>query len=319
MAKILVTGGVGFLGSHLCKTLIEQGHQVTALDNLYTGSLNNINSIADHPHFKFVQEDVRIPFDFKNDFDQIYNLACPASPIHYQKTPLKTMQTSIYGAFHVLEFAQQNQSKVLQASTSEVYGDPEMHPQPESYWGNVNPHGLRSCYDEGKRAAESIFFDFHRQFQLPIKIVRIFNTFGPFMNPKDGRVVSNFIMQALQNEDITIYGDGQQTRSFCYVDDLIRGLIAMMESKDSITGPINLGTTYEFSMLELADKIIQLTHSQSKIIFKPLPEDDPNERQPDLTLAKEQLNWKPQVPFEEGLLRTIDYFKGVVASWSKRH
>jgi UDP-glucuronate decarboxylase len=314
MAKILVTGGVGFLGSHLCKTLIEHGHQVTALDNLYTGSLNNINSIADHPHFQFVQEDMRIPFDFKNDFDQIYNLACPASPIHYQKTPLKTMQTSIYGAFHVLEFAQQNQSMVLQASTSEVYGDPELHPQPESYWGNVNPHGLRSCYDEGKRAAESIFFDFHRQFQLPIKIVRIFNTFGPFMNPKDGRVVSNFIMQALQNEDITIYGDGQQTRSFCYVDDLIRGLIAMMESKDSITGPINLGTTYEFSMLELAEKIIQLTHSQSKIIFKPLPEDDPKERQPDLTLAKEKLNWEPQVPFEEGLLRTIDYFKGVVAS-----
>lgn len=314
MAKILVTGGVGFLGSHLCKTLINQGHQVTALDNLYTGSLNNINLIANHSHFQFVQEDVRIPFDFKNDFDQIYNLACPASPIHYQKTPLKTMQTSIYGAFHVLEFAQQNQSMVLQASTSEVYGDPEIHPQPESYWGNVNPHGLRSCYDEGKRAAESIFFDFHRQFQLPIKIVRIFNTFGPFMNPKDGRVVSSFIMQALQNEDITIYGDGQQTRSFCYVDDLIRGLIAMMESEDSITGPINLGTTYEFSMLELAEKIIQLTHSQSKIIFKPLPEDDPKERQPDLTLAKEQLNWKPQVPFEEGLLRTIDYFKGVVAS-----
>ena len=319
MAKILVTGGAGFLGSHLCKTLIEQGHQVTALDNLYTGSLSNINSIADHPHFKFVQEDVHIPFDFKNDFDQIYNLACPASPIHYQKTPLKTMQTSIYGAFHVLEFAQQNQSMVLQASTSEVYGDPDIHPQPESYWGNVNPYGLRSCYDEGKRAAESIFFDFYRQFQLPIKIVRIFNTFGPFMNPKDGRVVSNFIMQALQNEDITIYGDGQQTRSFCYVDDLIRGLIAMMESKDSITGPINLGTTYEFSMLELADKIIQLTHSQSKIIFKPLPEDDPKERQPDLTLTKEQLNWEPQVPFEEGLLRTIDYFKRVVASWSKRH
>ena len=314
MAKILVTGGVGFLGSHLCKTLIEQGHQVTALDNLYTGSLNNINLIANHSHFQFVQEDVLIPFDFKNDFDQIYNLACPASPIHYQKTPLKTMQTSIYGAFHVLEFAQQNQSMVLQASTSEVYGDPQIHPQPESYWGNVNPHGIRSCYDEGKRAAESIFFDFHRQFQLPIKIVRIFNTFGPFMNPKDGRVVSNFIMQALQNEDISIYGDGQQTRSFCYVDDLIRGLIAMMESEDSITGPINLGTTYEFSMLELAEKIIQLTHSQSKIIFKPLPEDDPKERQPDLTLAKEQLNWKPQVPFEEGLLRTIDYFKGVVAS-----
>ena len=314
MANILVTGGVGFLGSNLCKTLIEKGHHVMALDNLYTGSLNNIISIADHPHFNFAQEDVRIPFNFKNDFDQIYNLACPASPIHYQKTPLKTMQTSIYGAFHVLEFAQQNQSKVLQASTSEVYGDPKIHPQPENYWGNVNPHGLRSCYDEGKRAAESIFFDFHRQFQLPIKIVRIFNTFGPFMNPKDGRVVSNFMMQALQNEDITIYGDGQQTRSFCYVDDLICGLIVMMESDENVTGPINLGTTYEFSMLELAEKIIQLTHSQSKIIFKPLPEDDPRERQPDLTLAKEQLNWEPQVSFEEGLLRTIDYFKGVVAS-----
>ena len=319
MAKKLVTGGVGFLGSHLCKTLIEQGHQVTAIDNLYTGSLNNINSIIDHPHFNFLQEDVRIPFDFKNDFDEIFNLACPASPIHYQKTPLKTMQTSVYGAFHVLEFAQQNQSKVLQASTSEVYGDPKVHPQPETYWGNVNPHGLRSCYDEGKRAAECIFFDFHRQFQLPIKIVRIFNTYGPFMNAKDGRVVSNFIMQALQNEDITIYGDGQQTRSFCYVDDLIRGLVAMMQSDEDITGPINLGTSYEFSMLELAEKIIQLTECHSKIIFKPLPEDDPKERQPDLTLAKEQLNWEPQVSFEEGLLRTIDYFKGVIALWPKRH
>ena len=314
MAKILVTGGAGFLGSHLCQTLINQGHQVTALDNLYTGSLQNIELIANHPHFNFLQEDVRIPFDFKNDFDEIYNLACPASPIHYQKTPLKTMQTSVYGAFHVLEFAQQNQSKVLQASTSEVYGDPEIHPQPESYWGNVNPHGMRSCYDEGKRAAESIFFDFHRQFQLPIKVVRIFNTFGPFMNTKDGRVVSNFIMQAIQNEDITIYGDGQQTRSFCYVDDLIRGLIAMMQSDQSVTGPINLGTTYEFSMLELAEKIIQLTHSQSQIVFKPLPEDDPKERQPDLTLAKEELNWEPQVPFEEGLIKTIDYFKGVLSA-----
>ena len=315
MAKILVTGGAGFLGSHLCQTLINQGHQVTALDNLYTGSRQNIESIANRPGFNFLQEDVRIPFDFKNDFDEIFNLACPASPIHYQKTPLKTMQTSIYGAFHVLEFAQQNQSKVLQASTSEVYGDPKIHPQPESYWGNVNPHGMRSCYDEGKRAAESIFFDFHRQFQLPIKIVRIFNTYGPFMNPKDGRVVSNFIMQAIQNEDITIYGDGQQTRSFCYVDDLIRGLIAMMQSDQSVTGPINLGTTYELSMLELAEKIIQLTHSESQIIFKPLPEDDPKERQPDLTLAKEDLNWEPQVPFEEGLIKTIEYFKGVLKVW----
>ncbi len=313
MENILVTGGVGFLGSHLCIKLINEGHQVTALDSLYTGSLHNINSIVDHPNFHFVQEDVRIPFDFKNNFDKIYNLACPASPIHYQKTPLKTMQTSIYGAFHVLEFAQQNQSRVLQASTSEVYGDPKVHPQHETYWGNVNPHGIRSCYDEGKRAAESIFFDFHRQFKQPIKIVRIFNTFGPLMNPKDGRVVSNFITQALKNEDITIYGNGQQTRSFCYVDDLIRGLIAMMESKDNITGPINLGTSYEFSMLELADKIIQLTHSQSKIVFKPLPEDDPRERQPDLTLAKEKLNWEPQVLFEDGLINTIDYFKKVIA------
>lgn len=312
MTKILVTGGAGFLGSHLCQTLINQGHKVTGLDNLYTGSLINIESFANHPHFNFLQEDVRIPFDFKNDFDEIYNLACPASPIHYQKTPLKTMQTSIYGAFHVLEFAQQNQSKVLQASTSEVYGDPKVHPQPESYWGNVNPYGIRSCYDEGKRAAESIFFDFHRQFQLPIKVVRIFNTFGPFMNPKDGRVVSNFIMQAIQNEDITIYGDGQQTRSFCYVDDLICGLIAMMQSDQSVTGPINLGTTYEFSMLELAEKIIQLAHSQSQIAFKPLPDDDPRERQPDLTLAKEKLNWEPQIPFEEGLIKTIAYFKGVL-------
>jgi UDP-glucuronate decarboxylase len=312
MTNILVTGGVGFLGSHLCKTLIDQGHQVTALDNLYTGSLNNINSIADHPHFNFIQEDVRVPFDFKNDFDQIYNLACPASPIHYQKAPLKTMQTSIYGAFHVLEFAQQNQSKVLQASTSEVYGDPEVHPQSESYWGNVNPYGPRSCYDEGKRASESIFFDFHRQFQLPIKIVRIFNTYGPFMSPKDGRVVSNFILQALQNQDITIYGDGQQTRSFCYVDDLINGLTVMMESADSIIGPINLGTAFEFSMLELAEKIIQLTHSKSKLDFKALPEDDPKERQPDLTLAKEKLNWEPQISLEYGLLKTIDYFKGVI-------
>ena len=314
MTNILVTGGAGFLGSHLCKVLIEKGHRVTALDNLYTGSLQNINSIDDHRNFKFIQKDVRIPFNFKNDFDEIYNLACPASPIHYQKTPLNTMQTSIYGAFNVLDFAQQNQSKVLQASTSEVYGDPEVHPQSESYWGNVNPHGLRSCYDEGKRAAESIFFDFYRQFQLPIKVARIFNTYGPLMNPKDGRVVSNFIMQALQNEDITIYGNGQQTRSFCYVDDLIRGLIVMMESKNNITGPINLGTTCEFSMLELAEKIIQQTQSNSQITFRPLPDDDPKERKPDLTLAKENLNWEPQVSFDDGIRNTIDYFKKVIAS-----
>ena len=312
MKKILITGGAGFLGSHLCKMLIDDGHQVTSLDNLYTGSMCNLNSIINHENFNFLQEDVRIPFDFKNDFSEIYNLACPASPIHYQKTPLKTMQTSIYGAFNILEFAQQNNSRVLQASTSEVYGDPETHPQPENYWGNVNPHGIRSCYDEGKRAAESIFFDFYRQFQLSIKVVRIFNTYGPHMNPKDGRVVSNFIMQALQNEDITIYGDGQQTRSFCCVDDLVHGLMAMMKSDRSVTGPINLGATYEFSMLELAEKIIQLTQSKSKIVFKSLPDDDPKERQPDLTLAKEKLNWEPKISLDEGLLNTIEYFKGVL-------
>lgn len=314
MAKILVTGGAGFLGSHLCKILINNGHQVTAMDNLYTGSLKNIETLKNHPQFDFLHEDVRNPFHFKNDFDEIYNLACPASPIHYQKTPLKTMQTSVYGAFHTLEFAQQNNSKVLQASTSEVYGDPKIHPQKENYWGNVNPNGIRSCYDEGKRASESIFFDFHRQFHLQIKIVRIFNTFGPFMNPADGRVVSNFIMQALTNQDITIFGDGQQTRSFCYVDDLVRGLVSMMQSDESITGPINLGTTYEFSVLELAEKIIQLTQSKSKIVFNLLPEDDPKERQPDISFAKEKLNWEPRVTFEDGLLLTIEYFRKVIIS-----
>ena len=312
MLNVLVTGGSGFLGSHLCKSLIKGGYKVTALDNLTTGSINNIDSIIDHPNFKFLQEDVRIPLDFKNNFDEIYNLACPASPVHYQKTPLKTMQTSIYGAFHILEFAQQNSSKVLQASTSEVYGDPEIHPQPESYWGNVNPHGIRSCYDEGKRAAESIFFDFHRQFHLPIKVVRIFNTYGPYMSCKDGRVVSNFINQALLNDDITIYGDGNQTRSFCYVDDLTRGLMSMMSSEESITGPINLGTTYEFSILELAEKVIQHTNSTSKIVFKQLPKDDPKERRPELNMANQKLLWEPLVSFDEGLLNTIDYFKDLI-------
>ena len=313
MSTILVTGAAGFLGSHLCNTLISQGNQVTGFDNLYTGSADNLHTIYNHPNFNFLIEDVRVPINLENNFDEIYNLACPASPIYYQNSPLKTMQTCTYGAFNILEFAQKNNSKILQASTSEVYGNPLLHPQPERYWGNVNPIGIRSCYDEGKRAAESIFFDFYRSHKLAIKVVRIFNTFGPLMNPKDGRVVSNFIIQALQNEDITIYGDGKQTRSFCYVDDLIRGLIMMMESDKSVTGPINLGTTFEFSMLELAQKIIQLTHSQSNIIFKPLPEDDPKERQPDLTLAKEKLSWEPQIPFEEGLLNTIEYFKGVLA------
>ena len=314
MKNFLVTGAAGFLGSNLCNALIQDGHKVTGLDNLYTGSLKNLDKITEHPNFKFLHEDVRIPLDLNNDFDEIYNLACPASPIHYQKKPLNTMQTSIYGAFHILEFAQQNGSKVLQASTSEVYGDPAIHPQPESYWGNVNPYGIRSCYDEGKRAAESIFFDFHRQFQLPIKVVRIFNTYGPSMNPKDGRVVSNFIMQALRNENITIYGDGKQTRSFCYVDDLIGGFIAMMKSDERVTGPINLGAKHECTMLELSEKIIQLTQSKSKLIFKQLPEDDPKERQPDLTNAKQLLGWKPQVTLESGLMKTIEYFKGVIAT-----
>lgn len=314
MKNFLVTGAAGFLGSNLCNALIQDGHKVTGLDNLYTGSLKNLDKITEHPNFKFLHEDVRIPLDLNNDFDEIYNLACPASPIHYQKKPLNTMQTSIYGAFHILEFAQQNGSKVLQASTSEVYGDPAIHPQPESYWGNVNPYGIRSCYDEGKRAAESIFFDFHRQFQLPIKVVRIFNTYGPSMNPKDGRVVSNFIMQALRNENITIFGDGKQTRSFCYVDDLIGGFFAMMKSDERVTGPINLGAKHECTMLELSEKIIQLTQSKSKLIFKQLPEDDPKERQPDLTNAKQLLGWKPQVTLESGLMKTIEYFKGVIAT-----
>jgi UDP-glucuronate decarboxylase len=314
MTKVLVTGAAGFLGSNLCSALLQEGHQVTGIDNLYTGTLKNLDILINHPRFIFLQKDVRVPFDFKNNFEEIYNLACPASPIHYQKTPLKTMQTSIYGAFHVLEFARQNGSKVLQASTSEVYGDPAVHPQTESYWGNVNPHGVRSCYDEGKRAAESIFFDFYRQFQIPIKVVRIFNTYGPCMNPKDGRVVSNFIMQALMNKDITIYGNGKQTRSFCYVDDLIRGFIAMMKSDLKVTGPINLGASYECNMVELSNKIIKLTQSKSKLIFKQLPEDDPKERLPDLTRAKQLLGWEPQVSFESGLLKAIEYFKGVIAS-----
>ncbi|MDA9086242.1 SDR family oxidoreductase [Methylophilaceae bacterium] len=314
MAKILITGGAGFLGSHLCKSLINENHQVIALDNLYTGRLINLQSIVDHPNFKFLQHDVCSPFNFKNDFDEIYNLACPASPIHYQKKPLETMKTSVNGAFHVLEFAQQNNSRVLQASTSEIYGDPKVHPQPESYWGNVNPFGIRSCYDEGKRAAESIFFDVYRKFQLPIKVVRIFNTYGPFMDPADGRVVSNFIIQALQNKDVTIYGDGKQTRSFCFVDDLIRGLISMMHSDQSVLGPINLGTTDEFTILELAEKVIHITQSKSQLIFKPLPGDDPRERRPDLTKAKVSLNWKPEVSFDNGLLKTIDYFRGLVMS-----
>jgi len=313
MTKVLITGGAGFIGSHLSKHLLKKNYHVTVMDNLYTGSLNNLSCLAGNKNFHFIQDDVRVPFDFKNDFDFIFNLACPASPSHYQKTPLKTMQTSVYGAFHVLEFAQKNNSTVLQASTSEVYGDPQVHPQPESYFGNVNPNGIRSCYDEGKRAAESIFFDFHRNYNTPIKIIRIFNTYGPFMSKDDGRVVSNFIMQALKNEDITIYGNGNQTRSFCFIDDLIRGMVLMMHSESSITGPINIGSTYEFTILDLAKKIIDYTDSKSKITFKKLPEDDPKERRPDLAKAKLILNWEPCVTIDDGLKITIDYFRSFVS------
>lgn len=313
MTNVLITGGAGFVGSHLCKYLLKSNYHVTVLDNLYTGSLTNLANVYENENFKFIQDDVRVPFDFNNNFDFIFNLACPASPSHYQKTPLKTMQTSVYGAFHVLEFAQKNNSTVLQASTSEIYGDPQVHPQPESYFGNVNPNGVRSCYDEGKRAAESIFFDFYRNYNIPIKIIRIFNTYGPFMNIDDGRVVSNFIMQALKNQDITIYGNGKQTRSFCFIDDLILGMVKMMHSEPSITGPINLGSTYEFTILDLAKKIIAFTNSKSKITFNNLPEDDPKERRPDITKARFILNWEPSITIDDGLKITIDYFKRFIS------
>ena len=305
--RILVTGGAGFLGSHLCDRLIEQGNDVICLDNLFTGRKENIRHLMGNPYFEFIRHDVTEPIYV--EVDQIYNLACPASPIHYQYDPITTGKTSVIGALNSLGLAKRVKARVLQASTSEVYGDPEIHPQPETYRGCVNPIGVRSCYDEGKRMAETLFFDYYRQHHVDIKVIRIFNTYGPRMSDNDGRVVSNFIVQALRNEDITIYGDGMQTRSFCYVDDLIDGMMKMMNSRDGFTGPVNLGNPGEFTMLQLAETIIRLTGSISKIVYKPLPQDDPMQRKPIIDLAKQELGWEPRVQLEEGLLKTIEYFR----------
>ena len=304
MERILVTGGAGFIGSHLCKRLLDDGNQVICLDNFFTGVRSNVERLQANPNFELVERDITQPFE--TDVTQIYNLACPASPPHYQFNPIKTLKTSVLGMMNVLELAHKCSAKVLQASTSEIYGDPLMHPQIESYWGNVNPIGIRSCYDEGKRCAETMMMDYHRQYGVKIKIVRIFNTYGPLMLPNDGRVVSNFIIQALKNQDITIYGEGKQTRSFCYVDDLIEGFIRMMAS--DLTGPVNLGNPSERTILDLAKLIISMTNSNSKLIFKPLPSDDPIKRRPDISLAKRELDWEPKVDIECGLAKTIDYF-----------
>jgi UDP-glucuronate decarboxylase len=311
MKRILVTGGAGFIGSHLCERLLKEGHEVLCLDNYFTGSKKNIAHLLENPYFELIRHDVTAPYYV--EVDEIYNLACPASPIHYQYNPIKTVKTSVMGAINMLGLAKRIKSKVLQASTSEVYGDPTIHPQPESYWGNVNPIGIRSCYDEGKRCAETLFTDYHQQNGVRIKIVRIFNTYGPNMHPSDGRVVSNFIVQALQNQDITIYGDGSQTRSFQYVDDLLEGMIRMMHTGDEITGPVNLGNPIEFTIRELAEKIISMTASKSEIIFLPLPEDDPIQRQPDISLAKKVLDgWSPKIDLDTGLELTIAYFNHLI-------
>jgi len=307
MKRVLVAGGAGFLGRHLCARLLKDGNEVVCLDNYFTGTKSNIVAFLDNPFFEIIRHDVCFPLYI--EVDEIYNLACPASPIHYQHDPVKTTKTSVHGAINLLGLAKRVGAKILQASTSEVYGDPTMHPQQEHYWGNVNPIGIRSCYDEGKRCAETLFFDYHRQYNLNIKVARIFNTYGSYMRPNDGRVVSNFILQALHNEPITLYGDGQQTRSFCFVDDLIDGLIALMNSDQSVTGPINLGNPEEFTILALAEQVINLTNSSSEIIFHPLPSDDPMQRCPDISLAKEQLNWQPKINLTNGLTSTIEYFK----------
>ncbi|CUP73249.1 UDP-glucuronic acid decarboxylase family protein [Bacteroides thetaiotaomicron] len=309
MKRILVSGGAGFIGSHLCTRLVNEGHDVICLDNFFTGSKDNIKHLMGNHHFEVVRHDVTYPYSA--EVDEIYNLACPASPIHYQHDPIQTAKTSVMGAINMLGLAMRLDAKILQASTSEVYGDPIVHPQPESYWGNVNPVGYRSCYDEGKRCAETLFMDYYRQNQTRIKIIRIFNTYGPRMLPNDGRVVSNFIIQALNNEDITIYGDGKQTRSFQYIDDLIEGMVRMMDTEDDFTGPVNLGNPNEFPVLELAERVIRMTGSTSKIVFKPLPTDDPKQRQPDIKLAKEKLGWQPTVELEDGLKRMIEYFKNI--------
>ncbi len=311
MKKILITGGAGFIGSHLCARLLNEGNHILCLDNYFTGAKQNVVHLMDNPYFELVRHDITHPYSA--EVDEIYNLACPASPIHYQYNPIKTIKTSVMGAINMLGLAKRVKATILQASTSEVYGDPQVHPQPETYWGNVNPIGIRSCYDEGKRCAETLFMDYHNQNDVAIKIIRIFNTYGPNMNPSDGRVVSNFIVQALRGENLTIYGDGTQTRSFQYVDDLVEGMIRMMQSPADFLGPVNLGNPYEFTMLELASKIIELTGSTSQIKHMPLPQDDPKQRQPDISLAKEKLNgWEPNTQLEAGLIKTIAYFKEVI-------
>jgi len=310
MKKILVTGGAGFLGSHLCDRLVEQGHHVLCVDNYFTGSRKNIEHLLDNKNFEIIRQDVCFPLYV--EIDEIYNLACPASPIHYQHDPIQTMKTSVLGSYNLLGLAKRTGAKIFQASTSEIYGDPRVHPQPEEYWGNVNPIGPRSCYDEGKRAAETLFFDYHRQHNVNIKVVRIFNTYGPRMSQHDGRVISNFIVQALKGENITIYGDGSQTRSFCYVDDLINGFIQFMETENKYTGPVNLGNPGEFTIKELAEIILKLTNSPSKIEYKILPKDDPKQRRPDISKALDLMNWGPTVNLEEGLKHTINYFKEIV-------
>ena len=310
MKKILVTGGAGFLGSHLCERLLNEGNDVLCVDNFYTGNKENVKHLLTQPHFELMRHDVTFPLYV--EVDEIYNLACPASPPYYQADPVQTTKTSVHGAINMLGLAKRLKAKILQASTSEVYGDPEIHPQTEDYWGRVNPVGIRSCYDEGKRCAETLFFDYWRQHQVDIKVVRIFNTYGPRMDPNDGRVVSNFIMQALQGKDITIYGDGRQTRSFCYVDDLIDGMIRMMNGPNGFTGPVNIGNPGEFTMLELAQKVIALTQSKSQLIFMPLPQDDPKQRQPNIKLAIDKLNWEPLISLDKGLIATVNYFRNYV-------
>lgn len=305
--RILVTGGAGFLGSHLCERLLNEGHEVICVDNFYTGSKENIVHLLDNPYFELMRHDVTFPLYV--EVDEIYNLACPASPVHYQFDPVQTTKTSVHGAINMLGLAKRTKARIFQASTSEVYGDPQIHPQTEEYWGHVNPTGIRSCYDEGKRCAETLFFDYHRQHGLGIKVARIFNTYGPRMHPNDGRVVSNFIMQALRGEPITIYGDGEQTRSFCYVDDMIEGFVRLMNSRDGFTGPVNLGNPGEFTIRELAEKVIELTGAKSELVNKPLPHDDPKQRRPDITLAGKELSWEPTIALGDGLKKTIAYFR----------
>ncbi|MBP5671878.1 MAG: SDR family oxidoreductase [Victivallales bacterium] len=309
--RILITGGAGFLGSHLAERMLNEGHDVLVVDNFFTGTKDNLKHIMGNPHLEIMRHDVTFPLYV--EVDEIFNLACPASPIHYQFDPVQTTKTSVHGAINMLGLAKRVKAKILQASTSEVYGDPEVHPQVESYWGHVNCTGIRSCYDEGKRCAETLFFDYWRQHKTRIKVIRIFNTYGPRMHPNDGRVVSNFIVQALNNQDITLFGDGNQTRSFCFVDDLIEGMVRLMNTGDDVTGPVNVGNPGEFTIRELAEKVIKLTGSKSKLVFKPLPQDDPRQRKPDITLAKKLLDWEPKVPLEEGLKKTIAYFEKLLA------